>query len=179
MEEVRFSAEKLSTILKRRGLSDYKMAEMTGISRTMIFYLRKGQRPKVSAAILTRIANALEVDVEELMTGDNPQSTTEVPESIRQLAQVAGKLSEVRREELVRIAEALAKMEKEQAQNPLPPASLEVLMGIMEEFRRNGASADTLAAVEAILRSAALSQLFGLTDKNSSAQDGDDVTQDN
>lgn len=179
VEEVRFSSEKLAALLSRRGLSDYKVAEMTGISRTMIFYMRKGQRTKVSAAILTKIANALEIDISELMTGDNTQlvAASEVPEAVRQLAKIAGKLSGVRQEELVRIAEALEKLEREQAKNPIPDASLGIMLGFLEELRKNGANNDTLASVEAILRSISPSRLTHLG--RSSAQDGDDVVQDN
>lgn len=155
VKEVRFSAEKLSVLMKRRGLNDYDVAELTGISRTMVFYLRKGQRPKPAAEMVSRLASGLKIPIGDLMTDDDVMQTSateEVPEAIRQLAEIAGKLSEVRREELLRIAGALEKLEREQTTHPLPSATMSVLLQIIEKLEANDATEDVLAPLKDFLR---------------------------
>lgn len=152
LSEVKFDPERLKAAMKamRPPMGDTKLAEVAGISRQMVFYLKKGKRNSVSAEILGKIAQALKINVTDLMSGQD--ESEKLPEPVRQLAQIASNLSEVRREELLRIAAALEKLEREQADHPLPAASMGASLKIIEELRRNGADLDALDSLEALLR---------------------------
>lgn len=154
LSEVRFDPERLKAAMAamRPPMGDTKLAEAAGVSRQMVFLMRKGQRNGVSAEILSKIAKALKINVSDLMSGEEESNT--LPAPIRQLAQVASNLSGVRQEELLRIAEALEKLEREQADHPLPAGSMDASLKIIEQLRRNGGDVEALASLEAFLRSA-------------------------
>lgn len=59
MSEVRFISARLDALMKQRGFSDYTLADKTGISKTMIYYLRKGQRKTASVEFIAKLADAL------------------------------------------------------------------------------------------------------------------------
>lgn len=115
LSEVKFDPERLKAAMKamRPPMGDTKLAEVAGISRQMVFYLKKGKRNSVSAEILGKIAQALKINVADLMSGQD--ESEKLPDRFRQLAQVASNLSEVRQEELLRIAGVLVDIEREQA----------------------------------------------------------------
>lgn len=59
MTEVSFRADRFAKLMKTRGFTDGKLAYASGVSRTMIYYMRKGERQKVSAEIIAKVADPL------------------------------------------------------------------------------------------------------------------------
>lgn len=149
--EIRFSKDRLAEAMRRQDFNDYSLAAKTGISRTAIYYLRTGKRAQPSAEIVKRLAEGLGTTVEYLMGFDAPALTARprLPETIRQLAEIAGGLSEVRQAELVRIAEALRKLEEEQQTLTTPMVA--TLMALHEKLREQGVTEDALDLLETLI----------------------------
>lgn len=151
MAEIRFDKERLAEAMERQGFSDYTLAKKTGISRTAIYYLKTGKRAQPSAEIVKRLAEGLGTTVEYLM-GVDDLSLTAAPKmsaAIQQLAAIAGNLSEVRQEELIRIATALQALEHEQQILTTPMVA--ALMELSEKLREQGVSEDVMQLLEALL----------------------------
>lgn len=158
LNEVRFDPAKLIAAMKSARIGDTKLAEAAGISRQMIFYMKKGERNGVSAEILGRIAKVLEINVSELMTGngtvdDDKPPMQKLPESIRRLAEVASRLSDVRREELLRIATSLEELEREQSIYPMPVQVMDALLSLAKEV----GAGDVLIQLQAMIPQSASS----------------------
>lgn len=154
MEELRFDANRLQDLMDKRNVSDYKLGKMTGISRTMIYYLRKGERKSASAELITKLANALETTVDYFIGADKPGNgrvTVTVPEGVRRLTEIANRLSEIRQEELVRIAAALEQVEREQTKN-LDSAEIVRRILAFAEHYREGNEPDLLELLETLRR---------------------------
>lgn len=154
MEELRFDAVRLQDLMKRRGVSDYQLAHATGISRTMIYYLRKGERKSASAELITKLANALETTVDYLLGEDvngSGRVTVTVPEGVRRLTEIANRLSEIRQEELVRIAAALEQIEREQATYWNSVEIVQQVLAFAEHYRE-GDDPDLLELLETLRR---------------------------
>jgi transcriptional regulator with XRE-family HTH domain len=160
MAELRFDAARLQDLMDKRAVSDYQLAKRTGISRTMIYYLRKGERKSASAEVMTKLANALETTLDYLIGAEGTHDgrvTVTVPEGVRRLTEIANRLSELRQEELVRIAAALEQVEREQAATL---DSVEIVRQILafSEIYREGDDPDLFELLE-VLRRAALRRL--------------------
>lgn len=69
-------SHKLFTIRKARGLSQYDLSELTGISHRMIVHYEKHAKNPPSKAIL-QLAKALKVSVDELI-GNKPTKEKEL-----------------------------------------------------------------------------------------------------
>lgn len=154
MEELRFDAKRLQDLMDRRNVSDYKLGKMTGISRTMIYYLRKGERKSASAEFITKLANALDTTVDYLLgeeVNGSGRVTVTVPEGVRRLTEIANRLSEIRQEELVRIAAALEQVEREQATYWNSVEIVQQLLAFAEHYRE-GDDPDLLDLLETLRR---------------------------
>lgn len=154
MGELRFDSERLAELMKKRHIGDTKLAEMSGVSRTMIFYLKKGKRNTASAETVAKIASALNTTVAYLLgEGEEKQPPMQkLPEPIRQLAEIAGNLSEVRQEELIQIALTLAKLEQESADQPVSGETMEKIVRIADQLRERGGNEDLLPLLETLAR---------------------------
>lgn len=64
---------KLKTLRKQRGISQVKLAESSGVTQQMISMIENGDRDP-GAAILYRLARALDVTMDELYGGDMPRT---------------------------------------------------------------------------------------------------------
>lgn len=62
----------------RRGLSQTQLAAKAGISRNHLWRIEKGDRPKVGADVLARIASALGVSLSDLLDESAPGEPYEV-----------------------------------------------------------------------------------------------------
>lgn len=67
MDEVVFRADRFDALMKKRGFSNGELAIASKVSRTMIYYMRTGQRSKVSAKILAAVAGPLKTSLQWLM----------------------------------------------------------------------------------------------------------------
>lgn len=153
MSELRFNRGRLQDLMDKRELVDADLAALAGLSKSTIYYLRTGKHKSTSAEKLKRIADALETTPEYLMRSDEETDDKRVPvllpEPIRRLAQIAGGLSDVRQEELIRLAEALEKLEREQPVHALPTRIMEILLEVAGEL---GIESESLDELEELLR---------------------------
>ena len=74
-QELVFRTDRLDRLMEKRGLGPGELAYLSDISYNMIYLLRKGERPNISAILAVRIAKALNTTVEFLV--DVPPSEDE------------------------------------------------------------------------------------------------------
>lgn len=74
-EELEFRIDRLDRLMEKRGLGPGELAYLSGISYNMIYKMRKGERPNISAILAVRLARALNTTVEFLI--DVPQNKDE------------------------------------------------------------------------------------------------------
>lgn len=108
---------RLKRLMEKKGYGIGELAEYSGVKYQTVYSLVKGRRTNTTADTLRRIADALDTSIDYLLGNidDDKPPIEKLPEPIRQIAQVAGNLSEVRQEELLRIAGVLVDIEREQA----------------------------------------------------------------
>jgi transcriptional regulator with XRE-family HTH domain len=156
LSEIKFVPERLVAAMKKAKIGDTKLAEQAGISRQMVFLMRKGQRQKVSAAIIGQIATALNTTTDYLMGGDMESKEPpmqKLPEPIRQLAEIANDLSEARQEELLRIAAALLQLEREQhGSEPMSTEDMRMLLELTEKVKEEGDEGSVLQSLKRLLK---------------------------
>jgi transcriptional regulator with XRE-family HTH domain len=75
--------DRLAQIRKAKGLTQYDLAEMTGISHRMIVHYENHSK-KLSPDVLIRLAKALNASIDELM-GFKPTTEKEPPLKNRRL----------------------------------------------------------------------------------------------
>ena len=90
----------LAALLERQGMTAAQLSRNSGVGKGHISQLLSGRRPRPSAEVVCNLAGGLGVSMETLWTGEeNPVSD---------LIAVAGRLSAVRLNDLVRIAATFA-----------------------------------------------------------------------
>jgi transcriptional regulator with XRE-family HTH domain len=157
MADVTVNRERLKSLMLKRNVGDGDMAKLTGISRTTFYYLRTGHHSTTSERALTAIAEALDTTVEYLTGEGEPEEENDrvavvLDEPTRKLAQVAANLSAVRKEELIRMAQALVDMEREQNKLPLDAGAMDRLIAIYDQLRIFAGGDDPLDSLEELLR---------------------------
>lgn len=117
MSDVRFIAARLDEKMKEFGYTDESLAEKVKMSKTAIYYLRKGRGGKsttTSADNLQKIADALRTSptyfVDE--SADAAPNQKKMSALVADIAGIADELSPLRQHELRDIASAIAKIEK-------------------------------------------------------------------
>lgn len=56
---------KIEKILKEKNMTAYRLAKLTGISQQALYLLKVGKRKELSWTTMCKIADALEVDLNE------------------------------------------------------------------------------------------------------------------
>ena len=59
--------EKIKKLRESKGISQYRLAELTGINRSTINRYENGSIQKISFDNLLRICEALEIDIKEII----------------------------------------------------------------------------------------------------------------
>jgi Predicted transcriptional regulators len=154
---------RLEEVMAEKGWGAGELAAYSGVKYDTIYSLKKGRRLNPGAETLKKIAEALGVSVDYLL-GESEDRQPQIekppmPEAIRRLSEVANRLSDVRQEELIRIAEALAKLEREQPLHTLPTRAMEVLLEAAGEL---GIEEEILDELENLLRSNPPTRLIDL-----------------
>lgn len=146
---------RLKELMDAKGWRSGELSHYSGVKYNTVYSLVIGRRPNVGAKILKEIADALGTTVEFLMDGEEDEDAPkhEMPESVRNLVRVAARLSEVRQEELLRIAAALEKLEREQEDRPLTDETMRALLEIAKRLKESGANGDVLPLLEGLLTS--------------------------
>lgn len=157
MNDISVNSERLKDLMLRRKVGDSKLAELSGLGRTTIYYLRSGQTKATSERNLRTIAAALDTTVAYLSGEGEAQEDSErvavlLTEPIRQLAEVANSLSEIRQEELIRMARALVELEREQFQSIPSSESMDALIDIYNDIKAFAGGADPIVTLQAFLR---------------------------
>lgn len=137
--EPRFSADRMDRLMGELDISDGELATLTGLSRSMIYYLRTGKRTGVSGENLRRIADSLHTTVDYLLGEDVPPGGAipmHLPAPIRRLATVAQQLSGYRQEELIRFAETMAEIDRERKTRPVDQQTMAMLLETLERVER-------------------------------------------
>ncbi|WP_193063405.1 helix-turn-helix domain-containing protein [Oceanobacillus oncorhynchi] len=61
---------KIEEIMKEKGLTQYKLAKRAGVGTNTITYLKSGKINKPSFELMCKIADALEISLDELRKED-------------------------------------------------------------------------------------------------------------
>lgn len=144
MTELRFNRERLASLMQLNEMNDTDVAEKVGVSRQMIFYLRKGKRKTTTAEVIKKLSDLFGVTVEYLLTDEEgaPTPQPQMPALIRQLSQAAERLPPARQEELLRMAHMLETIEKERS--AAQPDHMVTLLQIEEQLTIRGGNEDLL-----------------------------------
>jgi transcriptional regulator with XRE-family HTH domain len=142
---------RLEKLMKAKHWGISELAKYSKVKYDTVYSIVKGRRQNTTLEILTSLATALGTTPDYLLEeGDGaPAPASRLPTAIQQLADIAGNLSEVRQEELIRIATALQKLEQEQQTLTTPMVA--TLMELHDKLVEQGVSADTLHLLEALL----------------------------
>lgn len=134
---------------KKWGISE--LATYSKVKYQTVYSIVKGRRKNTTLEILTSIATALGTTADRLLEdgSGNSIAAPRLPAAIQQLADIAGNLSEVRQEELIRIATALQKLEHEQ--QTLTTPIMAALMQLHEQLVEQGVDEGTLQLLEALI----------------------------
>jgi transcriptional regulator with XRE-family HTH domain len=158
VSDIAINKDRLQDLMIRRGVNDGQVGQLADMSKGAIRYLRIGTSKTTSERNLRAIAKALDTTVEYLSSEGKPdreddgQVAIVVDEPGRKLAEVASRLSAIRKQELVRIAEALLAMEREKSKIPLEPEAMDRLIAIYDQLRVFAGGADPLDSLEALLK---------------------------
>lgn len=133
MGELKFSAERLALLMDQQGVSNLQLAKRTGISKSMIYYLRTGGRQTTSVENARKLADALGVTSEYFIGAgetDDP-ILADLPLLIHELTQVAKQLSSRRQRDLLLMARAY--LEAAEAARTDPDLLMDNVMDAIEE----------------------------------------------
>lgn len=114
MVEVNFQAKLFSDLMVYRKLNDGKLAYLSGVSRTMIYYLRKGERTKASGEIVAKLADALGTSSQYLMgeTDDVSPVQKRMSALVADISGIAEKLPPSRQRQYRALGDALLALEQ-------------------------------------------------------------------
>lgn len=109
MSELSFRADRLNELMKRRKLNAGQLAYKTNISRTMIYYLQKGERSKTSGENVSKLAEALGTSMQYLVgeTDDDSPTQKKMSSQVAEIVLTAEQLSLSQQRQLAAVAKAL------------------------------------------------------------------------
>lgn len=157
MSEYPLNQAKLKQLMELRVMSDGDLARQSGLGRTTVYYLRTGKHQTTSERNIKALADALGTTIDylssdEAIDEEDGRVAVMLPEALLELTQIAARLSEIRQEELVRIAATLEEMERAQASTPPSVKTMEALLLVAEQLREQVGGTDPLESLEAVLR---------------------------
>lgn len=112
-QEPVLNVERINRLMDARGIGPGDLAYLSGVAYDTIYKIRASERPRTSGEILGKLALALGCSVDYLLgltSNPAPYSSDALPD-IAELAVAVLSLSPSRRQELLLIAEALARAE--------------------------------------------------------------------
>lgn len=146
---------RLEALLSEKNWGVGELSTYSGVKYDTVYSLRAGRRPNTRAETLKRIADALDTSIDYLLGESDIRKPvpTEVPEAIRRISEIAGRLSESRQEELLRIAHALEGVEQEESGDPTYIAATRELLKFAQQHQDEGGE-NLLPLLRALLRNA-------------------------
>lgn len=115
--ELELRIDRLDRLMDQRGLGPGELAYLSGISYNMIYKMRKGERPNLSAILAVKLARALNTTVEFLVdvppSGDEnvlaeeraPYNVAHLDDNQRAILEFFESLSEDEQEFVLQLAE--------------------------------------------------------------------------
>jgi transcriptional regulator with XRE-family HTH domain len=137
MTDVKFISARLAEKMKEKELNDATLAKQAGISKTTIYYLRKGRDNRgvtTSAEYLLKIAKALNTAPEYFVDADADASPNQKKMSalVADIASIAEELSPSKQRELRELSTALAKIDRTTKPDDLYVEIMELLTRLTE-----------------------------------------------
>ena len=144
--------DRLEKLLGEKKWGMGELATYSGVKYDTVYSLKSGRRPNTRADTLKRIADALDTSVDYLLgeSDERKPPAKQLPEPIRRLADVAGRLSEMRQTELLKMAATLEELERDESDRIDYVAATGAIVRISqlnEESRK-----DLLPVLQALLR---------------------------
>lgn len=156
MSKTTVNVVRLAAKMKEKGYSIPELAEESGVKYDTVYSLIKGRRTNSTVETLQPLAAVLDTSVDYLLGNiDDDAPAARTPAAVVQLAAVATRLSSVAQSELIRMAEGLARIEREQRSVPLPQATMRQLLELSYELRDRGGYEEIATALQTLLRSQA------------------------
>lgn len=115
MKEANFNAQRFAELMEKKRFTDGKLAYAANVSRSMIYYMRKGERAKVSAEIIAAVAGPLGTSEQYLMglTDDPSPIQRTMSTTAAEIVQLVDRLPPSRQRELEGYAKALIDLENQ------------------------------------------------------------------
>ncbi len=143
--------ERLDALMKEKGWKVSDLAHYAKVKYDTVYSIVQRTRSNPAANTLMAICGALNCTMDYLLgTSNNRYPVTDkLPKQVRELARVAGRLSETRQEELLQIAETLEELERRRPVYTMPGSAINELLSLIEEL----GSAEDTAVIKEMLRS--------------------------
>ncbi len=139
---------RLNQLMTENDMNMTDLAAASGVSYSTIYSIHKVRRANTSSATINKLAKALHASANDLLQGGAGDLEEEMPGAVKHLAQIAAELSEARQEELVRIADALKKLEKEEGYFSVDRQKMLTLLHAAENLPPGAKTADLLRALQ-------------------------------
>lgn len=160
--------KRVEELMQEREWDWRELAKRAEISYDTLWSIKAGRRKNTSSATLTKLARALGTTPNDLLLDANGAKQEEAtPPAIRQLADIAGRLSEVRREELLRIAATLESVERA---HPIPTVDMSALLRIERELNAADGNEELIAFLRALVGKLPRRWLIDLSDGSDTSE---------
>lgn len=160
-ENPQIDVERLNELLEEKNppWRAPELAQYAKIPYDTAYAIIKGRRTNPQSSTLNAIADALKVTPDYLLGKSNHRKPIQdkLPDLVRQLTRVAGRLSEIRQRELIKIAETLEDLERQEPVYSVPAAAVNSLLELLESLDSVEKNAETYTQ----LRNAVNSMLPG------------------
>lgn len=167
--EVQFDSARFADMVERSGMTDAALARKAGISRSMVGFLRKGQRKSASAEILTKLAGALGTTTDYFLGSGEMPPVQVFDDAIRRLVDIANGLPEGRQAELLQMALALQDVEQDRNQR-LPKGTMGALLRLSMLLKERDGNDDLLVLLNSLMGQGER-YIFGLGDSGENGPD--------
>lgn len=149
----KINLRRLQELMDKKNFGLGELATYSGVKYQTMYSIKAGRRTNTTAETLTKIATALDTNVDYLLgESEDAAPTKSMTDPIRQLAEIATDLSQARQEELIRIAATLLQLEREQGPQPLPAESMRMIVELIEKLEEEEDEGDLLQTLKRMLR---------------------------
>lgn len=149
MQSTHVDLARLEQLLARKKWSTSDLAKHSGLKYNTVYSLRKGRRVNHSAQTLMAIAQSFGVSVDYLL---GKTDEDEIVDIAQQLADIVMRLNETRREELMRVAQALEMIDMQRRDELPPDETMATLLEVARQFEKLGRTDELERALRALLQ---------------------------
>jgi len=152
-ENPQIDVERLKELMREKTWKKSDLAYYSGVKYDTVYSIVEGRRTNPQADTLNALATALGVTPDYLLRrSDHRQPPKkQLPEQIRQLATITGRLSEVRQDELVAIAQMLEELERREPVYTITESAFDSLLSILETLETSVQSQETALLLRDVL----------------------------